>query len=244
MPARAWRCRCGSAGAAAALRTAPAPVVRPSRAPGSVPRPGTRRRARPRAASWLSLLSLAAAMHSAGPPGPLVSSWKSGSVPSLLCRTSCQAGTWSHRSCTSRAPVAGGPPSGKPMHRPLFVFDISVEPPPGKCHRCGAPSDAYPWQWESCSRAPAAVLPPGTSTHMVLPLPLPNGRKISFQALAGPGGSEACAVAGHARAPTARPPGPARPRRAGPPSGAFSSGALSWMSVRVHPLSAPPCNAR
>ena len=42
--------RAGSAGAAAALRTAPAQSLRPSRALGAVPRPGTRRRARPPAA--------------------------------------------------------------------------------------------------------------------------------------------------------------------------------------------------
>jgi len=57
------------------------------------------------------------------------------------------------------------------MHMPLFVLETSEDRPPRKRHRCDAPSDADGWQWESRSPAPAAVWPPGASTHMVLPLP-------------------------------------------------------------------------
>ena len=63
----------------------------------------------------------------------------------------------------------------------------------------------------AAGHVPGAVVPPGTSTHMVLPLPLPNGRKISLQVFAGLLGSEACAVpVMPAPKPAARPPAKSR----------------------------------
>ena len=93
LPSASRSRRGGSAGAAAALRTAPALVVRPSRVPGSPRRcrsPGT---SQATSGVWSLSPRLPAVMHKAGPPGPLVSSRKNGSVPSLLSRTCCQAGT-------------------------------------------------------------------------------------------------------------------------------------------------------
>ena len=124
------------------------------------------------------------------------------------------------------------------MHTPLFVLDTSENRPPRKRHRCDAPSDAYAWQWESRNPAPAAARPPGASTHMVLPLPLSNGRRISFQAFAGGVGSEACAVAVRlAPRPAASPPAKSKPaiRR-------ILIRSLSWMSVRSIHCRPSPCS--
>jgi hypothetical protein len=120
---------------------------------------------------------------------------------------------------------------------------------PGRCHaQSGAARAAGLQQEERIGAVPALpdqlparnlitpllVLPPGTPTHMVLlPLPLSNGREISFQAWPGLVGSEACAI------PVMPAPRPA----ASPP--AASRAAIrrvlircpSWMSVQLHPLS-------
>jgi len=84
-------------------------------------------------------------------------------------------------------------------------------------------------------RAPAAVPPPSaTSTHMVLPWPLSNGRKISCQACAGRTGSEACAIAVMpAPRPAVSPPANSKPaiRR-------ILIRSLRGCPCAVHPLSA------
>ena len=120
------------------------------------------------------------------------------------------------------------------MHMPLFVLDTSENRPPRKRHRCDAPSDAYAWQGESRNPAPAAARPPGASTHMVLPLPLSNGRKISFQAFAGWCGVGGVRGRGQAGAEAGRQP--AREEQARHPA---HSHQIPFVDVRaVHPLSA------